>query len=330
VPDVARTWVLDAHGGPDVLRLAEGPIPVPGDGQLLVEVEVAGVNFGDTMIRRGQYLRDQPLGFAPGLEAVGRVSEVGVGVEPSRAGTRVACFVEAGGAYATHVVAPAHRAYPVPDDLDAGAICTVFFQGTTAHYALHRYGRLAAGETVLVHGAAGGVGGLAVKLAKLGGAAVVVATASTTAKRERALADGADVALDSGAPDALTAAIRAATGGHGADVVVDGVGGRLFAPSLRALARRGRYVVVGSSSQEPAMLDVRRLLPRTQTVCGFILADVAAEDPAEPLRTLTHLCDLVRAGRLQPRYETAPLDQAAEVHRRMDARLVTGKVVLRP
>ena len=316
MPDVARTWVLDAHGGPDVLRLAEGPIPVPGDGQLLVEVEVAGVNFGDTMIRRGQYLRDQPLGFAPGLEAVGRVSEVGVGVEPSRAGT--------------HVVASAHRAYPVPDDLDAGAICTVFFQGTTAHYALHRYGRLAAGETVLVHGAAGGVGGLAVKLAKLGGAAVVVATASTTAKRERALADGADVALDSGAPDALTAAIRAATGGHGADVVVDGVGGQLFAPSLRALARRGRYVVVGSSSQQPAMLDVRHLLPRTQTVCGFILADVAAEDPAEPLRTLTHLCDLVRAGRLEPRYETAPLDQAAEVHRRMDARLVTGKVVLRP
>jgi NADPH2:quinone reductase len=333
VPDAVLTrptrgFVLDAFGAPDVLRLEERPTAAPAAGEVLVDVEVAGVNFGDTMIRRGEYLRDQPLSMAPGCEVVGRIALAGEGVELA-VQTRVAGWVEQGGAYSDRVIVPAHRVYPVPEDVPAGAIAAVFLQGTTADYAVHRYGRLQPGEWLLAHGASGGVGGLAVQLAKLAGGRVV-ATASTPAKREIARAQGADVAVDSGDPDTLAERLRDATGGHGADVVVDGVGGALFMPSLRALAFRGRYVIAGSASQQPAMFDARRLLPRTQTVCGFILARIEEEDPGEPSRSLLRLCDLVREGRLRPRYETLPLESAPDVHRRIEDRTLVGKVVLQP
>lgn len=325
-----RGFVLDAFGGPEVMRLAERETAAPGPGEVLVDVEAAGVNFGDTMIRRGEYLRDQPLSMAPGCEVVGRIAAAGagagIGAEP---GTRVAGWVEAGGAYSDRVVVPTHRVYPVPDDLPAAAVVAVFLQGTTADYAVHRYGRVRRAETVLVHGASGGVGSLAVQLARLAGARVL-ATASSEAKRRVALEEGADLALDSTEPALLTGRVREATGGRGCDVVVDGVGGDLFEPSMRALAARGRYVVAGSASQRPATLDVRRLLPRTQTICGFILAHITEEDPAEPSRSLLRLCDLVREGRLRPRYEVLPLEAAPEAHRRIEARTLVGKVVLTP
>lgn len=321
-----RRVVLDSFGGPEVLRVERSEAARPGPGQVLIEVEVAGVNFGDTMIRRGEYLRDQPLSMSPGCEAVGRVVAVGPGVDwPLR--TRVAAFIAAGGAYADRVLAPADSTVAVPEDLPAAAIAAVFLQGTTAHWAVHRYGRTAPGETVLVHAAGGGVGGVAVQLAKLAGARVV-ATASSEPKREAALQLGADVALDASCPAELAAAVREASDGHGADVVVDGVGGPLFTPSLEALAFNGRYVIAGSASQSAAEFDARRLLVRGQFVCGFMLARVVEVDPDEPGRTLLELCDLLRAGSLTPIVETVPLEQAADVHRRMDERRVTGKIVL--
>ncbi len=320
--------MLDAFGGPDVLRLEERPTPAPGPGEVLVDVEVAGVNFGDTMIRRGEYLRDQPLSMAPGCEVIGHIALAGEGVDITP-GDRVAGWVEAGGAYSNRVIVPAHRAYPVPNDLPAGAIAAVFFQGTTADYALHRYGRMTPGEWVLVHGASGGVGGLAVQLAKLAGAQVV-ATASSPPKRAIAQEHGADVTLDSADPDTLTQRLLDATNGHGADIIIDGIGGALFTPSLRALAARGRYVIAGSASQQPATFDARRLLPRTQTVCGFILAHITQQDPDEPSRTLLHLCDLIRQHQLHPRYETLPLEAAPDAHRRIENRTLTGKIVLKP
>lgn len=323
-----RGFVLDSFGAPEVMRLQESDTSAPGPDQVLVDVEAAGVNFGDTMIRRGEYLRDQPLSMAPGCEVVGRVAAAGTDVELVP-GTRVAGWVEAGGAYADRVLVPAHRAYPVPDDLPAAAIVAVFFQGTTADYAVHRYGRLQTGEAALVHGAAGGVGGLAVQLAALAGARVV-ATASSDEKRELAREQGADVVLDSRRPEALTAGVREATGGRGCDVVVDGVGGPLFIPSLRAMATGGRYVIAGSASQQPATFDARHLLPRNQSVYGFILAHIADEDPEEPRRCLLRLCGLVRDGALRPRYETVPLTDVVDVHRRIESRTVSGKVVLVP
>jgi NADPH2:quinone reductase len=323
-----RGFVLDAFGPPDVLRLEERETSAPRAAEVLVDVEVAGVNFGDTMIRRGEYLRDQPLSMAPGCEVVGRVALTGDGVDVEP-GLRVAGWVEAGGAYSDRVIVPAHRVYRVPEDVPAGAAVAVFLQGTTADYAVHRYGRTQPGDWVLVHGASGGVGGLAVQLAKLAGARVVAA-ASTGAKREIAQRYGADAVVDSSDPDGLAEHVSEATGGNGCDVVVDGVGGALFAPSLRALAFRGRYVIVGSASQQPAMFDARRLLPRAQTVCGFILARITEEDPAEPGRSLLRLCHLVRDGRLRPQYEVLPLTAAAEAHRRIEDRALVGKLVLEP
>ncbi len=323
-----RGFVLSAHGGPEVLWLTERETPWPQDGEIVIEVEAAGVNFGDTMIRRGEYLRNQPLSMAPGCEAVGHVIARGDGVDTA-IGSRVAAWIEQGGAYANQVTLPAHRAYPVAEDLPAGAICTLFLAGTTAYYGVHRYGHVQPDDWVLVHGAAGAVGGLSVQLSALAGARVI-ATASSDSKRADALAEGADLALDSADPDSLTAAVREATDQHGCDVVIDGVGGPLFDPSLRALAFCGRYVIAGSASQTPAMFDARRLLPRNQTVVGYILHHIAAADPQEPTRTLTELCDLTRAGKLHPRYVTVELERAPEIHRAIEDRTLSGKVVLTP
>lgn len=323
-----RGFILTAHGGPEVMQLVERETPTPGTGEILIEIEVAGVNFGDTMIRRGEYLRDQPLSMAPGCEAIGRVLARGAGVD-LMIGSRVAAWIEQGGAYASHALLPAYRAYPIPEDLPAGVICALFFAGTTAWYGIHRFGQVRAGESVLIHGAAGAVGGIAVQLAKHAGA-IVLATASSTPKREATIDQGADLAFDSTQPDELASAIRDTTGGRGCDVVIDGVGGRLFDPSLRALAARGRYVIVGSASQTPAMFDARRLLPRNQTVCGFILHHIVEDDTSEPTAALSSLCDLVRRGALTPRFATVSLDEAPRVHREMEERTLTGKVVLRP
>jgi NADPH2:quinone reductase len=323
-----RQWVLDSFGGPEVLRLEERATVAPGEGEVLVDVDVAGVNFGDTMIRRGEYLRNQPLSMAPGCEVVGRVAVAGARADVAEK-TRVAGWVEAGGAYASRVIVPAHRVYPVPDDIPAGAIAAIFLQGITAEYAVNMYGRTAAGQFVLVHGAASGVGSLAVQLGKIGGARVL-ATASSEAKRELVREQGADVVLDSLDADGLTERVLKVTNGHGCDVVIDGIGGPLFIPSLKALAVHGRYVVVGSATQQPAMFDARRLLVRNQTVCGFIVANINELDPAEPGRALAHLCDLVRQGLLQPRYRSLPLEQAPAVHRLIEDRTLTGKVVLEP
>jgi NADPH2:quinone reductase len=176
---------------------------------VLVDVEVAGVNYGDTMIRRGEYLRDQPLSMAPGCEVVRRVAmAAGGSVEPD---TRVAGWIEAGGGYADRVIALAHRVYSVPDDISGWAIAASFLKGTTADYALHRYGRMQPGETVYSCTARReGVGGLAVQLAKLAGGRVI-ATASSDDKREIAREQGADFTLDSRDPGRLAEGML---GGH--------------------------------------------------------------------------------------------------------------------
>lgn len=323
---LVRRFVLSAHGGPEALRMEAVPPPEPGPGEVAVEVEVAGVNFGDTMIRRGTYLRDQPPEMAPGCEAVGRIVAIGPG-STAVLGTRVAAFVEAGGAYADRVLVPEACAFAVPEALPAASVAAVFLQGVTAHWAVHRYGRTAPGDTVLVLAAGGGVGGIAVRLAKLAGARVIAA-ASSPAKREAALALGADQALDSSRVEAMAAAIADRTEARGVDVVVDGVGGALFEPSMRALAFNGRYVIAGSASQEATPFDPRRLMVRGQTVSGFVLSRVVEADPAEPGRTLTELCELVASGELAPVVETVPLEDVAAAHRRLDARQVTGKIVL--
>lgn len=321
-----RAFVLDAFGPPEVMRLVERPTAAPGPGELLVDVEAVGVNFADTMVRRGEYLRDQPLSMAPGMEAVGRVAAAG-DTCATPPGTRVAVWTEHGGGYADRIIAPERRCYPVPDDLPARVVVALFLAGTTAHYALHRYGRVRAGDTVLVHAAAGGVGGIAVQLAKLAGARVV-GSASTDEKLALVRDDGIHVVVRSDART-LAGAVRDAIGEDGCDVVVDGVGGPLFEPSMRVLAFGGRYVVAGAASQQPSTFDARRLMVRAQSVAGFILARITEQDADEPRRTLRELCDLARDGRVRPRSIELPLEDAADAHRQIEARAHVGKLVLR-
>jgi NADPH2:quinone reductase len=340
--ETCRQIVLDHFGPPEAMRWERRPLPQPGPGEVLVAVEALGVNFADTMVRRGEYRRDQPLSFTPGFEVAGRVVELGpdgpaldvesaTGAEAPAAslapGTRVVAFTEHGGGYADAVVVPRDHVYTVADGIDAIAAAALFTQGVTAWYAVHRYGRVAAGETVLVHAAAGGLGGLALQLSALAGARTI-ATASTPEKLAIAeVHHGAAHTLISD-PETLAAQVRELTGGRGADVVIDGVGGPLFAPSLRALAFNGRYVVAGSASQAPATLDVRALMPRGQTIAGFVVARVAEQDPAEPQRAFDAVQERVRDGRLRPRVTVVPPDQIAHAHELIESRRLTGKVVV--
>jgi NADPH:quinone reductase len=308
-----RHVVLDRFGPPEVMRWEEGPMPEPSAGEVLVAVEAIGVNFADTMVRRGEYRRDQPLTFTPGFEVAGRTAD----------GAPVVAFCEDGGGYADHVVVAADRAFPVLDGVAVRDAVTLFTQGTTAWYALHRHGRVRPEETVLVHAAAGGLGAMTVMLAVHHGARVI-ATASTPEKLALARADGAHAAVLAD-PATLTQAVRALTDGRGADVVVDGVGGDLFTPSLRALAFGGRYVVAGSASQAPATLDVRALMPRGQTISGILVRRVAEEDPAEPRAAFEKVQALFRDGVVKPRI--THVTDLAEAHRLIESRQATGKLV---
>jgi NADPH2:quinone reductase len=309
-----RHVVLDRFGPPEVMRWENGEMPVPGEDEALVAVEAIGVNFADTMVRRGEYRRDQPLSFTPGFEVAGRLVADG---------TPVVAFCEDGGGYADHVVVPSRSVFPVLDGVAIGDAVTLFTQGTTAWYALHRYGRLRPGETVLVHAAAGGLGAMTVMLAAHHGARVI-ATASTEEKLALARDAGAHdgVLAD---PATLTQAVRDLTENRGADVVVDGVGGDLFTPSLRALAFGGRYIVAGSASQAPATLDVRALMPRGQTIAGILVRRVAEEDPAEPHAAFDHIQALFRDGVVRPRITRVA--DLAEAHRMIEARTAIGKLV---
>ncbi len=301
-----------------------GDVPVAGPDDVVIAVAAIGVNFGDTMVRRGEYRRDQPLSFTPGFEVAGRVvSGPSDGPQP---GDRVVGFTEHGGGYADTVVLPRTHVLPVLDDVPLEVAGALFTQGVTAWYAAERYGPAGDGDSVLVHGAAGGLGSLCVQLYRARGARVI-ATASSAERLERAAAHGAtDLLLAD--PARLAAEVRERTAGRGVDVVVDGVGGPLFPPSMRALAMNGTYVVVGSATQQPAELDVRGLMPRGQKIVGFVVARVAELDPDEPTAGFVAVQRAWLDGTLRPEITTLPAADVAEAHRRLEAREATGKLVL--
>ncbi|RTL69153.1 MAG: quinone oxidoreductase [Pseudonocardiaceae bacterium] len=324
-PASRRAVRFDRFGPPEVLALVTEAIPEPGPGDVVVAVAAVGVNFADTMTRRGEYRRDQVLPDVPGVEAVGTVVWAGPG-SGHVVGTAVAAFLPDGGGYTDHAVVEGRRAYPVPGDIDPVTVAGAFLQGITAWYAVDRFGRTRADETVLVSGATGGVGGLAVQLAADVGARVI-GTASTPSKRAEALVLGCAEAVDPADPD-LRGTLRGLT--KGVDVVVDVVGGAVFAAALDALGHNGRFVVVGSSTQQPSTFDARRLIPRGQTVSGFVLRRVFEADPGEPARAIAHVLDRVAAGAVRLRTETFPLAEAARVHALLEERRTVGKIVLVP
>ncbi|HZO07092.1 MAG TPA: zinc-binding dehydrogenase [Solirubrobacterales bacterium] len=314
---------LERFGGPEVMRWAEREAPAPGPDEVVVEVDSLGVNFGDTMVRRGEYRRDQPLDFTPGFEAAGRLATAAEGLD---AGQPVAVLNDNGRGYTDLLVVPRKRVFAVKEEIEPNLVAALFIQGTTAWYALHRFGYVTAGEWVLVHAGAGGVGSLAIQLAVAAGARPI-ATASTPEKLEIARGHGAEHAFLSD-PKTLAGEIREATDGHGVDVVVDGVNGPLVAPSMKALAFHGRYVVAGAASQSPGVVDIRGLMPRNQSIAGFVTARIADRDPAEPQNALDQVLAAYRRGELRPSFEVMDPAEIVRAHELLEARSHTGKIVL--
>jgi NADPH2:quinone reductase len=313
-----RAVTISAFGGPEVLELVEdAPVPEAGEGQVLVRVNRAGINYADTHARENSYLSSYELPLIPGGEVVGEVD-----------GRRVAALVGTGG-YAEYAVAPAALVFPLPDGVSDVAALAVIIQGLSAWHLLRTSSKLADGESVVVHAAAGGVGSLAVQLAKRFGAGRVIATASTEDKRSLALELGADAAVDAREPE-LAAALREANGGAKVDIVLEMAGGHVFDQSLRALAPFGRLVTYGIASGEPNTVASGALMARSQAVIGFWLAHCFGR-PGMVAEPMQELFGLVASGDLRViEGEVYGLSEARRAHEDMQARRTSGKLVLDP
>jgi NADPH:quinone reductase len=313
------------HGGPSAIRVAEVAAPEPGPGEVLIDVRAAGVVFPDVLRSRGQYQDHEPLPFVLGQEFAGTVRRAPAEA-PVRAGDRVAAISVAGG-FAEVAAVPAHLVFPLPDEVsfDEGAALPVNL--LTAHFALHRRGRLERGETVLVHGAGGGLGSAAVALAALAGARVL-AVVSSPEKAEVARAAGAHEVLDSAD---FRARAATAVGARGVDVVVDPVGGERTVDSLRCLAPGGRLLALGFTAGTIPEIRVNRLLLSNTAVIGVGWGAVAFGEPGYAREQWDELVPHLRAGGLIPHVSAVlPLVDAAQALRAVDERRVPGKVVLRP
>jgi len=309
-------------GGPEVLELVEVPVPEPGPGQVLVRVSRAGLNFADTHQREDQYVARQSLPLVPGSEVAGVREDTG---------ERVVALVGHGG-YAEYAVAPADRVFPIPDGLDDGTALALLLQGLTAWHLYQTCARIAPGDSVLVVSGAGGVGSLAVQLAKPLGAGRVIATASSEEKRALCLALGADAAIDGDASDAdrLRERILGANDGREVDVVLEMAGGPLFDIALRAMADMGRLVVYGISSREQNEVRTGRLLKRSQAIIGFWLFHYLErrEHLEEPL---AELFALAARGEIRAVVgETYGLSEARRAQEDLAARRTRGKLLLDP
>ncbi|HEX4838669.1 MAG TPA: NADPH:quinone oxidoreductase family protein [Solirubrobacteraceae bacterium] len=322
-----RAIQITEFGGPEVLKLVELPIPEPGPGEALIRVSRAGVNFADTHTRTNSYVQKATLPLVPGGEVAGILAAAPAG-SGLRAGERVIALTGSGG-YAEYATAPRELTFPIPDGLDDDTALAILIQGLTAWHLYRTAGRVADGESVVVHAAAGGVGSLAVQLGHPLGAGRVIATASSPEKRRLALELGADAAVDS-VPEGLTERLIEANGGRELDVVFEMAGGETFERSYRALAHFGRLVVCGIASQEPNLSSSGSLLRHSRAVVGFYLFH-CIERPAMLTDALADL--FARAGRGELRAvvgKTYPLEQAAHAHVDLRERRTTGKLLLDP
>jgi NADPH2:quinone reductase len=313
-----RAVTISSFGGPEVLELVEdAPVPEAGEGQVLVRVSRAGVNYADTHARDNSYLSGYELPLIPGAEVAGEAG-----------GRRVAALVGTGG-YAEYAVAPSGAVFALPDAVSDTAALAVLIQGLSAWHLLRTSSKLAEGESVVVHAAAGGVGSLAVQLAKRFGAGRVIATASTEEKRALTLELGADAAVDSREPE-LAKALREANDGAKVDVVLEMAGGHVFDQSLRALAPFGRLVTYGLASREPNQVTNGALMARSQAVVGFWLMHCLGR-PGMVAEPIQELFELVGSGGLRVvEGEPYGLSEARRAHEDMHARRTSGKLVLDP
>ena len=323
-----RAIRVAATGGPEVLGLAEAPVPEPGPGQLLVQVAAAGVNFIDTYFRGGMYPR--PLPFTSGSEFGGVVTAVGEGVEGFSAGDKVAGVDSLTGSYAEFTLVAADRAVRVPDGVEAETAAAALLQGLTAHYLTRSTWPVKPGDAALVHAAAGGMGLLLTQWIKaLGGR--VIGTVSTAEKEASARAAGADEVIRYTRVDDLAGAVRAANGGRGVDVVYDGVGATTFEASLASLRHRGLLALYGAASGPVPPFDLQRLNGAGSLFVTRPTLAHHVETPAELAWRAGELFEAIKSGTLRVTVgERYPLAEAAAAHTALESRATIGKVLLIP
>ena len=322
-----RAVLCRTLGDPSAIRVEEVPSPEVGEGQVRIAVKAAGVNFPDILMIEGKYQVKPGLPFTPGLEVAGEVLECGAGVTHLAPGQRVLGFARAGGGYASEIVLPAAIVAPIPDTMDFVTAAAFPIAYGTAHFALTHRGHLKRGETLLVLGAAGGVGLAAIEVGKLLGARVIAA-ARGDHKLAIAREHGADDVVDYERED-LRLRLRELTDGHGVDVVFDPVSGDSFTQSMRAIAWEGRILVIGFASGDIASVPANLVLVKNFSVIGVLFGAQSDRFPDDTRRRLSELFEHYRAGKLNPRiWKTFALEDAASALAEMTARRVVGKMVL--
>jgi NADPH2:quinone reductase len=325
-----HAWLCENPVGVDALTWKELPTPTPKAGEVLIAIQAASLNFPDLLIVQNKYQMKPPLPFVPGSEYAGVVEAVGEGVTHLKVGQKVACLSGTGG-FGTHTVAPAALCMPLPDGfpaVDAAAFIMIY---ATSHHALIDRAQLKAGETVLVLGAAGGVGTAAIQIAKAAGARVIAA-ASTDEKCALCKSIGADVTInysEHAVPNAFREAVKAATGGKGPDVIYDPVGGDFAEPAFRSIAWRGRYLVVGFASGPIPSLPLNLTLLKGASIVGVFWGDFSRREPKANAAMMAELASWYGKGLVKPVIDkTMPMADLKAAYDRMGSRAVMGKLVL--
>ncbi len=321
-----HAWLCENPVGIDALTWKELPTPAPGQGEVLVEIKAASLNFPDILIVQNKYQFKPKLPFVPGSEYAGTVAAVGEGVTHLKLGQSVACLSGTGG-FGTHTLAPADRCMPLPPGLgfvDAAAFIMIY---ATSHHALVDRGQLKAGETVLVLGAAGGVGTAAIQIAKAVGARVIAAV-STDEKCALCKSIGADETINY-SKENLRDAIKALTDGKGADVVYDPVGGDFAEPAFRSIAWRGRYLVVGFAAGPIPALPLNLTLLKGASIVGVFWGDYSRREPLANAAMMAELGKWYAQGKIKPVIDkTMPMADLKAAYARMGSRGVMGKLVM--
>jgi len=321
-----RAILCKAFGPPESLVLEEIPSPVAGPGEVVISVKAASVNFPDVLIIENKYQVKPPLPFSPGSELAGTVKEVGDGVTAFRPGDPVMA-ITGYGAFAEEVKTEARRLLPIPAEMDFATAAAFGLTYATSEHALYDRGALKAGETLLVLGAAGGVGLAAIEIGKTLGARVI-ACASTDDKLAVCRTHGADDTINY-ATDDLRERIKALTGGNGPDVVYDPVGGPYTELALRSIAWRGRLLVVGFAAGEIPKIPLNLTLLKGCSIIGVFWGDYTRREPKRFAESMQRLGRWYAEGKLKPHVsQTFPLERAADALRLMANRQVLGKVVL--
>ncbi|MDR6214767.1 NADPH:quinone oxidoreductase family protein [Paracidovorax wautersii] len=323
-----HAWLCTQPTGVEALAWTEQPTPEPGPGEVRIAIEAASLNFPDLLIVQNKYQMKPPLPFVPGSEYAGTVEAIGKGVKHLQPGQRVACLTGTGG-FATHAIAPAKLCMPLPAGfpaVDAAAFIMIY---ATSYHALVDRAQLKAGETVLVLGAAGGVGTAAIQIAKAMGARVIAA-ASTEAKCNLCRSIGADEVINYGdGTQNLREAIKSLTGGKGPDVIYDPVGGDFAEPAFRSIAWRGRYLVVGFASGPIPALPLNLALLKGASIVGVFWGDFAKREPEANAAMMGTLAQWYGQGKVKPVIDrTMPMADLHAAYAHMGSRGVMGKLVM--